>query len=310
MYGEQQLDIPETGEFGTTDTVLVTPSTLHIIDYKNGYVPVDVKMNPQLMLYLLGAIAKWGERKHYKLTIIQPNYVHVDGMIRHFEPSADDIEWFRKEVAYAMLSEDLVAGKHCKTSYCPHRGTCEVFNAWIPENLQLAWFPGEVNSMSDEQLSEALEQAEVLQGHRDQLRGEAMRRILHQDRNIEGYKIVKAKKDRDFASQKSQEAVYNRLSELGASPDELYTKQPLSVAGVERVVKRLFKPQGRSAWMKGMDHVCPPEALLPTNQSLTLEKAIDGRKAHKRGSEFGALKAPTVDDTSNTSNTSNLEDIL
>lgn len=310
LYGEQQLDIPETGEFGTSDVIFVTKSLIHIIDFKNGYVPVDIHMNPQLLLYLCGAIAKYGERKHYKISVIQPNYVHIDGMFRTMDVTEDQLEWFRNEVTVAMSSESVVAGKHCKTTYCAHRGSCETFLAWSVENLQLAWFPGEINGMSDEQLSEALEQAEILQGYRDQLRGEAMRRILHQDRTIDGYKIVKARKDRDFANPERQKIVYDRLRELGAVEDELYTRQPISVAGVERVIKRIFKPQGRGAWQKGMDYVCPDEMLLPTNQSLTLEKAIDGRKAHKRGSEFSALKvAPAShNDTSNTTNT--MKDIL
>jgi hypothetical protein len=309
IYSEQSLDIPETGEFGTTDCILVTDALIHVIDFKNGYVPVDIYLNPQLLLYLCGAIAKYGERKHYKISVIQPNYVHKDGMFRHMDVSQDDLEWFRNEVAVAMMDESIKAGKHCKTTYCPHRGSCETFLMWSVENCRLAWFPGELNGMSDEQLAEALEQSEILQGYRDSLRGEAMRRILHQDRTIEGYKIVKAKKDRNFADDKAKALVFKALEDLGATMDEIHPRTDISVAGVERVVKRIFKPQGRGAWMKGMEHICPPEYLEPTNQSLTLEKTIDGRQAHKRGSEFGPLKATPVDATSNTSNTS-LKDII
>jgi hypothetical protein len=311
IFAEQTLEIPETGEFGTTDCILLTQSLIHVIDYKNGYVPVDIRLNPQLLLYLCGAIAKFGERKHYRISIIQPNYVHADGMYRSMDVSQDDLDWFRNEVAVALLDESVIAGKHCKTTYCPHRGSCATFLAWSLEHCRDAWFPGEVNGMSDEQLAEALEQSEILQGYRDSLRGEAMRRILHQDRAIAGYKIVKAKKDRNFKDDTAKQAVFKALEGLGAEQDEIHPRTDISVAGVERVVKRIFKPQGRGAWMKGMDAVCPPEMLEPTNQSLTLEKSIDGRRAHKRGSEFGPLKqAPSVDATSNTTNTSEEVSIL
>ncbi len=289
VYAEQTLEIPETGEIGTTDVTMVTADTIHVIDYKNGYVPVDVKMNAQLMLYLLSLMHKYGERKHYKLTVIQPNYVHVDGMIRHFEPTPDDIEWFRKEVAIAMASQTVTAGKHCKTTYCPARGTCEVFNAWSLENCKLAWFPGETVAMTDEALADALEQAEILQGYRDALRGEAMRRMLQQNRRIRGYKIVKAKKDRAYASDAARGKVLSALAEMGATEDDLFDRKPIGPAGVEKIVKKLFKPQGRGAWLKGMDYIMPPELLEPTNQSLTIEKSIDGRKEYKRGAEFDAL---------------------
>jgi len=40
IYVEQQLDIPETGDFGTADIILVGPSEIEVIDLKSGYVPV------------------------------------------------------------------------------------------------------------------------------------------------------------------------------------------------------------------------------------------------------------------------------
>jgi hypothetical protein len=286
---EESLDIPETGEFGTLDVGFVTPALIHVVDYKNGYVPVDIKRNPQLMLYLCGLIAKHGERPQYKISVIQPNYVHYDGMIRHYVVTPEDLATFRGEVALALASQSVIAGKHCRESYCPARGTCAVFLGWAQENLALAYYPGESVAMSDQQLSQALEEADILQGWRDQLRAEAMRRMLHQGKQIAGYKIVKAKKDRNFKDAKAKERVYAELEYLGATIDELHPRTDISVAGVERIVKRIFKPQGQGAWLKGMDYVCPPELLEPANRSLTLEKAIDGRKPYTRGSEFTPL---------------------
>lgn len=290
LFTEMTLDIPETGEFGTSDVIFVTPTLIHIIDFKNGYVPVDIKMNAQLLLYLLGAIALYGERKTYRISVIQPNYEHSDGYFRHFDVSHDDLEWFRREVQYAMLHDHLVAGKHCKTSYCPHRGSCEVFLEWSRENLKLAWFPGELSGMSDEQLAEALDQAEVINGWEKMLRGEALRRIVHQDKTVDGFKVVRGRKDRDFANEQTRAKVYQNLRDLGVPEDELYDHVPISVAGVERVVKGIFKSQGRGAWVKGMEHVCGPDMLSPVNHTLSVERTIDGRKPFRPGSEFTPLK--------------------
>jgi hypothetical protein len=257
---------------------------------------------------LLGAIHKYGERKNYRIALIQPNYVHRDGMYRYMEVDEDTLTWFKGEVNYAMVHDSIAAGKHCRTSYCPHRGACATFQAWSLENLSAAWFPGEINGMSDEQLADTLEQAEILQGYRDALRGEAMRRILHQDRTIPGYKIVRAKKDRAFADENAQEAVFNALEQQGIPREALYDRTPVSVAGVERIIKGLYKPAGRNAWREAMEKIVPPDKLLPANQSLTLEKAIDGRRAYKRGSEFGAITpAATVDATTHTAT---LKDVL
>lgn len=291
LFTEVQLDIPETGEFGTADLIYLTDSTLEIEDFKTGYVPVEVKMNPQLMCYLLGAIAKWGERKHYRIGIIQPNYVHRDGMIRHYDVTQEDVIWFRQEVNYAMTKNEFGPGKHCRDSYCPHRGSCAAFLAWSQENLALAWYPGELGGMDDETLGRAMDQADILQGWRDALRGEALRRIVHQGRAIPGYKVVKGRKDRDFANEQSRDQVYQSLIDLGASPDALYDKTPISVAGVERILKRLYSNQshGRGAWLKMREHIMPPALLTPPVSSLTVEKEIDGRKAFKRGDEFGPI---------------------
>jgi hypothetical protein len=293
VFAEQSLDIPETGEFGTADVIIVTDDLIHVMDYKNGFVPVDVYANPQLMLYLLGAIARFGERANYKLTVIQPNYVHRDGMIRHYEPTDSDLHHFREKVAVALASQTINAGKHCKTTYCPARGTCAVFAAWSQENLKLAWFPGEMVAMDDDALALAMEQAEILSGYRDALRAEALRRVLQQGRTIPGYKVVKARQDRAYASDGARDAIFAELKGLGVDDDALFDRKPIGPAGVEKVIKRVFKPQGRGAWLKGMDFIMPPERLIPPNQALTLEKAIDGRKEYIRGSEFTALNAQT-----------------
>jgi hypothetical protein len=116
-----------------------------------------------------------------------------------------------------------------------------------------------------------------------------MRRMLQQGKRIPGYKIVKAKQDRAYASDEARQEVFNGLSEIGAEVDDLYNKVPIGPAGVEKIVKKIFKHQGRGAWIKGLDYVMPAKLLQPANASLTIEKAIDGRKEYKRGSEFGEL---------------------
>ena len=42
--------------FGTCDCAVVCDSTLHVIDYKHGFTPVDVIDNPQLKLYAYGVL--------------------------------------------------------------------------------------------------------------------------------------------------------------------------------------------------------------------------------------------------------------
>lgn len=292
LHVETTLDIPETGEIGTADLIYVTPTLLDIEDFKSGYVPVDVKMNAQCMTYLLGAIAKFGERPNYRIGVIQPAYSHRDGMIRHYDVSQEDVDWFRREVLHSMTTDTFTAGKHCRTTYCPHRGACAAFLAYAEEHLADAWWPGEIGGLSDDELGYALDHADILQGYRDQLRGEVLRRIVNQGKQITGYKVVKGRVNRDFASDEARDKIFNALREIGATEDELYEKVPISIAGVDRVLKRIYKNFGRGAWLEARERIISDAMLDTKNQPLTVEKDIDGRKPYKRGSEFTPLTLP------------------
>lgn len=294
IYAERQYMIPETGEHGTCDVTAVTPSTLHIADYKNGFVPVDVYMNAQMLTYLLGAIAEFGERKRYFISVLQPNYDHRDGPYRTVEITDDQVEWFRKEVAYSIQHEDeFKAGKHCKKSYCPHRASCQTFHQWAKTDAYLAWWPSDINALNDSELSIALDYADTLHGLRDELRKEAMRRIIQQDRTIDGFKIVKSRTDRSFASDRAMEQAFSIAKELGATDDDLYSRKPESVAGLERFFKAKYKHFPNGTWKKAWDTNIS-ECIREFSGSLTLVKAIDGRPSHARGNEFGVLNIPAL----------------
>lgn len=306
LYIEHRLDTPHTGEFGTADAVFVTPSTIEIVDYKNGYVPVDVWMNAQMMVYLISAIAKYGARKNYRVTIIQPNYDHIDGPIRTFEPTKDQVEWFDNEVRQAVsLEENFFAGKHCKTTYCAHRGNCATFMSWAKNNATGAWWPYEVNSTTDEELAVALDHADTLHGLRDEMRKQAIIRIMQHGKEIKGYKCVRSRANREFAGDEGREAAYRALLNMGYEPHELVEKKPfkvgdtvmyeqsaLSVKGVEDMVKQKYKHFGRGKWKEVFDEHIKPH-IREFSGSITLERAIDGRPAKTPGSEFTPLTSET-----------------
>jgi hypothetical protein len=292
VYAEQSYDIPETGEFGTADITFVSPAALHVGDYKNGYVLVDVLRNMQMLCYLLGAIAKYGERPKYYITVLQPNASHIDGPYRTYEVTQDDITWFRACIANALANRNtFVAGKHCKKSYCPHRGNCAAFLAYAQTEAADAWYPADVNSMSDEQLAKALDHAEILHGLRDELRKAAMMRIMQMDRNIAGYKCVKGRKDREFLE---YGPVKHVLRDIFSVPEhKLYVPQPLTVKGVEDLIKAWSRDKKlpRGGWKRVWENSLA-EHVRENVSGLTLERATDARPAHRRGSEFGEITSP------------------
>jgi hypothetical protein len=289
VYAEEVYDIPETGEFGTADVTFVSPEVLHIADYKNGYVVVDVHGNEQMLTYLLGAIARHGPRRRMYISVLQPNASHIDGPIRTVEVTQADIEAWRAKIAWSIANPDVaVAGKHCKKSYCPHRGNCAAFLAYAQTEAADAWYPADVNAMSDEQLAKALDHAEVLHGLRDELRKAAMMRIMQMDRSIAGYKCVKGRRDREFLE---YGPVKNVLRDVFNVPEhKMHTQQPLTVKGVEDLIKAWSRDKKlpRGGWKQVWDNALA-EHVRENSGGLTLERATDARPAHRRGSEFGAI---------------------
>ena len=310
IYIEQRLDIPETGDFGTADVILVSNSEIEIIDLKSGYVPVDVFMNAQMLTYLLGVIALYGHKRKYVLSIHQPNYDHIEGQIRSFTCTDEEVEWFRNEVRYSMEHPDEIkAGKHCKDTYCPHRGACAPFKAYVHSDLELGWHTSEIHAMDDDTLAKALDAADELAGYRNAIRGEAMKRIMNLDRTIHGYKVVKGRKSRTVLDPLKLVAAFQL--QLGIEwarklfPTLAWAGEALPI-GDPDVLKELGTPKHiedvcklyaqenklpRGGWKGIYDNVAGPY-IRETHSGLTLEKAIDGRPAHKRGSEFGVLAAP------------------
>lgn len=305
---ERRLDIPQTGEFGTVDILIIAPAWIEVIDLKGGYVPVDVEQNSQELVYLLGAIAEFGSRQAYKLTIFQPNYDHVDGPLRHYNVVMQDLAEIEQQIDYALNHRDeCFAGTHCKETYCPHRGACAAFHQYVVDDLTLGWHTSEVKGMDDATLAKALDASDLLGGYRTELRTEAMRRIMNQDRQIDGYKVVKGRRSRAVIKPKElvqdvrhnlgdgwAQRMFEKLGWVELSGDQFANEEVLKHLGtpahIEGVIKQYARQVSlpRGAWKTVYENLVGAY-IRETASGLTLEKAIDGRPAHKRGSEFGTI---------------------
>jgi hypothetical protein len=118
--------------FGTADCVIYKPDEkrLIVIDFKYGRgIPVEVKDNPQLRYYALGAAMKKHNRgvNVVEMVIVQPRCPHPDGPIRSEEISAMElVDWSADLVAAARRTAEpdapLNPGDWCK--FCPAQATC------------------------------------------------------------------------------------------------------------------------------------------------------------------------------------------
>jgi hypothetical protein len=286
LHTEKKLAIPDTPVWGTTDLVFVSPKVLHIADYKHGYVPVEPRLNAQLMSYLVGAIAEFGERSRYYVTVIQPRYHHAEGPVRTYQVTKEDLEWFRTELKYALENQDkIAAGKHCQKYYCPARGSCKVLAGFVAPRLNTAmdYELTDKHTFDNDTLAKLLEFADLAQGWLGEVRKEAFKRAM-QDRKLGGWKIVRGKVTRTFTDD-APTKLAELYDEFGIPRDALYEASFVSPATVETQLKGHFK--GRNKWKEYYRKV--EQFITGKEGNPSLVRDSDGRPMFKRGDEFGEL---------------------
>jgi hypothetical protein len=124
------LDVAQSA-FGTADAIILKPKRISISDLKFGKgVLVHAKENPQLALYALGALEKFGRDgiKEIAMTIHQPRRNHISQWIA----TIDEIDAFAIEakaaVEKALLPDaPLTPGKHCQ--FCNAKPSCPAVNS-------------------------------------------------------------------------------------------------------------------------------------------------------------------------------------
>ena len=130
LFVEVEVDlskwIPEG--FGTSDAVVVSTDTLHVIDFKYGTgVPVKAYLNSQLLLYAAGTMNIYEPLYGFRnitVHIYQPRIDHFDS----FTTTVDDLEkWLegtvrpRAKIAYAGEGKQM-PGDWCR--FCKVKANC------------------------------------------------------------------------------------------------------------------------------------------------------------------------------------------
>ena len=131
---EEKLDYSHIAPngFGTGDMVLIGDGVIHVIDYKYGRgVFVEADHNSQMMLYALGALAKYGfiwNIEKVKMTIVQPRLDNIST----FECTRTELEaWGESIKPIALLAfegkGEQKMGEWCK--FCRAKPICREFKA-------------------------------------------------------------------------------------------------------------------------------------------------------------------------------------
>jgi thiol-disulfide isomerase/thioredoxin len=223
--------------FGTGDFVSYGNHTINVVDLKYGKgVAVDIKENPQLLTYALGAAKRYHNRgvRKLALTIVQPRASHRDGPVRTWVVDAIDV--YEHAVALEAAAErvnapepELVPGPWCK--FCRAAAVCPA----LAEVAMNAFTPMEEVEMYDaDMLVTKLQLLPLVQtwckrleefAHAEAVRG----------RMPAGYKLVDKRATRKWVDESS---AGERLEFIGLEPEDIYETSLRSPAQIEKLLPK------------------------------------------------------------------------
>lgn len=251
--------------YGTADAVVWKPYSrhLHVVDYKHGAgVPVEVKGNPQLKYYALGALLESGfNAREVTVHIVQPRCPHPDGPIRSETFAAFDLlEWAADLLAAVKRTEDpdapLTPGDHCR--FCPAAAICPALAERATAMARLEFSPAVPYEPA--KLKLALDSREFMKAWVKALDefayAEAMAGRLPPE---VGYKLVEKRATRKWRDEK---AAADTMVLNGLAPDLIYEEPAVrSPAQIEKLIgKKGFVALAEHVEKKSSGYTLAPES--------------------------------------------------
>lgn len=261
---ESRLDfsdwVPEG--FGTGDVVIVSDSTVEIIDLKYGKgVPVSAEENPQMRLYSLGAYKSQNflyDITKIRATIFQPR---LDNISTEELTKDELLAWAENELVnkakLAHMGEgEFVAGDHCR--FCKAKYTCR---ARAEANLEMAKFDfKDAALLSHNEIGEILEKADELQKWAKDIQAYALEQAEKHGIKFPGWKLVEGRSNRKYLDENE---VVSTLTSAGFEEDIIFKKTLLGITDMEKVVGKkkfneilsdlVIKPSGKPALVPESD---------------------------------------------------------
>lgn len=263
--------------FGTADCIVLHGEDLYIIDFKYGQgVCVSAEANPQMQLYALGALNKYGmfyPIKNVHMSIIQPRLNNISEWqipVEALKQWGESIKPAAQQ-AYDGTGE-YKSGDHCK--FCKIRATCR---KRAETNLELAKYEfakpvslaknGEP-TLTDDEVGLVLQKALELENWVKQLKDYALTATLNGG-NIPGWKAVEGRGSRSWNG--DTDAVIQRLAALDYPEDIAFERKMLTVPQFEKVI-------GKDDFANGFS-----DLVIKTKGKPTLVPESDKRPAFVQG---------------------------
>jgi hypothetical protein len=262
------------GVFGSTDLIGRIGKRAIVLDWKFGDgVAVDVEENPQLMFYAAAAMrteeAKWAFKdvEEIEMVIVQPPQV------KRWVTTPARIAQFEKDLIRAVKlaqqpNAELKIGDHCR--WCAAKPICPQMTGAVDRALKT-----QIETIDAPMLGAYLANADMLEDWIKDLRALALQ-ILDSGASVPGYKLVNKRGTRQWTDEKD---VVHWLDGKGLEPTEIYSKELLSPAQMEKVLKK-------------RKLTLPDDLVVSVSSGTTLAVESDPRPAvlqissHLRGAFF------------------------
>lgn len=250
---EQRLDfssyVPEA--FGTGDVVIVSDSTLQVIDLKYGFMPVEAVDNPQMKLYALGALELFDhlyDIQKVKMTIFQPRLEKIDSCtleIKELYLWADEV--LRPKARLAFKGE----GNFCPGEWCRFCRAAMKCRARAEQSLGLAKHEFAMPPiLTDGDIEEILTQIDDLVAWANDIKTYALVAAVNQGKKWTGFKLVESRSNRKYSD---EDVVAMAAKEAGF--DEIYRQSLIPLTEMERLMGKakfqeivgdlIVKPSGK-----------------------------------------------------------------
>lgn len=277
---EQRLDFSHVvpGGFGTGDCVIIAEPKLQIIDLKYGQgVLVGAERNPQLMLYVLGALHTFGDLydiETVSVTIYQPRRANVDT----WEISVAELEQWAESVVKPKAELAAVGGgEFCPGSWCQFCKIAPTCRARAEANLTLAKLefapPAE---LTDAEIADVLAKIPDLKSWAADVEAYALSKAVNQGVVFEGFKLVAGRSIRKYTSETDVAAAAE-----AAGYRDIWDRKLITLTAMERLMGKpafneilgdlVTKPSGKPTLVPASDKR-PSLDLVSATEDFSKEK--------------------------------------
>lgn len=242
---------PPTPLFGTCDAMGIREDVLYVIDYKHGSgVEVDPVWNTQAMYYATGALTsldldEYEQVKTVRIVIVQPRLYGKES-IKVWDVSKEELmEWAEDVLKIAIHKAihgpiEYQTGEHCR--FCPKLGNCEAQRELAQTTAKVDFddpisTPPTPGDLSNQQIANILENAEIMRGFLKAVEGEAINRMAKEGQQISGFKVVKTVGRRHWAIPDAD--LYEKFGDEILKPTEVVSP----AAFEQRVGKTVYKTE-------------------------------------------------------------------